>query len=61
MTFTATPLHNNPCPGGYVTYNYNALFIGHHSNILSLSDLCVELKVLNEIMHFHYITYMAKL
>ena len=30
MTFIAKPWHKTPCPGGYGTYNFSKLFIGHH-------------------------------
>ena len=34
---------------------------GHHYYIPGLSDLClgVDKKIFKEIMHFHYMTYMA--
>ena len=56
-----TPHHKNPCPGGNQIYNIGGPFLGHHYDTLSLSDLCLGLEkiFLNEIMHFHYITYMA--
>ena len=43
-----------PAPG-HETYN------GHHYYILSLSDLClgVKKKILKEIMHLHYMTYLV--
>ena len=40
----ATPLHMNTCPEGHETYNLSRLFIGHHYNLLSLSDLCLRLE-----------------
>ena len=57
----ATPLHLNPCPGGHKIYNFGRPFLGQYYYILALSDLClgVEKKIVNEIMHFHYMTYMA--
>ena len=48
--------HQNPCPRGHEIYNLSRLFIGHHYNILSFSDLGLENKIFKEIMHFHYIT-----
>ena len=56
----ATPRHNSPWSRGSETYNFRSLFIGHHDNILSLSDLCLGLKkIFKEINHFHYTSYMA--
>ena len=54
-------LNKNPCPRGHESYNFGWPFLGHHDYILSLSDICmgVEKKILKEIMHFHYMTYMA--
>ena len=51
----------NSCPKGQEIYNFGRPFHCHHSYILSLSDLClgVEKKIFKEIMHFHYMTYMA--
>ena len=61
MTYKATPKHKNPCPGGHEIYNFGRPFLCHHNYILSLSVLClgVEKKIFKEIMHFHYMTYMA--
>ena len=61
MTYMATLQHQNPCPGGCEIYNLGRPFLGHHYFINSLSDLCmgVKKKILKEIMHFHYMTYMA--
>ena len=61
MTYTATPLHKNPCPRGHEIYNFGRPFLGYHYYILSLSDLClgVEKKIFKEKVHFYYITYMA--
>ena len=63
MTYMATPLHKNPCQGGQEIYNFGGPFRGHHNCILSLSNLClgVEKNIFKEIMHFHYMTYMATL
>ena len=49
----------NPSP----IYNISRPYIGHHLNILSLSDLYLGLqkKIFKEKMHFHNITYMALL
>ena len=61
MTYKAMPLHKNPFPEGHKIYNFVRPFLGHHYYILGLSDLClgVEKKLLKEIMHFYYMTYMA--
>ena len=58
----AKPILQEPLPRGHENYNFLRPFIGHHYNIYSLSDLClvVNKKILKEIMHFHYMTYMAK-
>ena len=58
-----TSLHKTPCPGGYETYNFSRHFIGHDYYILSLFDICIGLKerILKEIMHFRYMTYMTTL
>ena len=47
--------------GGHEIYNFGRPFLGHHYYTLSLSDLClgVEKTIVKEIMHFHYMTYMA--
>ena len=53
-----TPKHKNPCPVGHEIYNFSRPFLGHHYNILSLSDLCLGVKknIFKEIMNFHYMT-----
>ena len=59
-TIMAKPWHKTPCPRGNETYNFSRLFIGHDNIILNLSDLCLGLKkIFKEIMHFHYMNYMA--
>ena len=42
-------------------FTISRLFLGHHYYIHSLSDLClwVQRKIFKEIMHYHYMTYMA--
>ena len=59
MTYMVTPYLKNPCPGGHESYNFCRPFLIHHHCILSLSDLClgVKMKIFKEIMHFHYMTY----
>ena len=59
----AMPQHKKPCPGIMkftilVDSSFCHLYFIH---VLSLSDLClgVEKKILEEIMHFHNVTYMA--
>ena len=61
MTYMAILWHKNPCPRGHEIYNFGRPFLGHHYYILGLSDLClgIEKKIFKEIMHFHYMTYMA--
>ena len=58
LTYMVTPQHKKPCPG---VFFLDRPFLGHHCNILSLSDLClgVKKKILKGIMHFHYLTYKA--
>ena len=55
------PKHKNPCPRGHEIYNFGTPFLGHHHYIRGLSDLClgIEKKIFKEVMHFHYMTYMA--
>ena len=31
-------LTQDPCPGGYETYDFDRPFVGYHYNILTLSD-----------------------
>ena len=47
--------------GLYEIYNSGTLFLGHYYYTLSLIDLClgVEKKIIQEKMHFHYMTYMT--
>ena len=55
MTYCAMPyLAQEPLPQG----SWNLQF---HYYILGLFDLCmgVEKKIFKELMHFHYMTYMA--
>ena len=54
------PKHKNSCPGGMEIYSFSRPFFGHHYHIISLFDPCqrVEKNILNEIMHFHFITHM---
>ena len=61
MTYMATPEHKNSCARGHEIYNFGRPFLGHHYYIFGLSDLClrVKKKIFKEIMHFHYMTYMA--
>ena len=55
-------LTSEPQLGGHEIYNLGRPFLDHHCyiHVLSLSDLCMGVeKILKEIMHFHYMTYMA--
>ena len=54
-------LAQEPKPRGHGIYNFGRPFVRHYYYILSLSNLCMaaEKKILKEIMHFHYLTYMA--
>ena len=60
-TYMDTPLYKNPFPVGNEIYNFGRRFLRHHNYILSLSVLClgVEKKIFQEIIYFHYMTYMA--
>ena len=42
--FYATSWHMNPCPWVHEIYTLSRRFIGHHYNILRLSDLCQGLE-----------------
>ena len=55
------PRNKNPCPWGHESNNFVRPFLVYQYYILSLSDLYlgVEEKILKEIMHFHYMTFMA--
>ena len=55
MTYMATHLHKNPCPGGHEIKNFIRPILCHHYFIFMLG---VE-KVFKEILHFHYTTKMA--
>ena len=66
MTFSMDDLYDHPpaqelLPRGREIYNLGGPFLGHHYYILCLFNLClgVEKKIFKEIMHFHYMTYMA--
>ena len=50
-----------PLPRGNEIYNFARPFIGHHYYVLPFFDLClgVENEIFKEIMHLHYMTYMA--
>ena len=55
------PKHKNPCPVGHGIYNFGRPFFGYHYFMLSFSYLCQgeEKKIFKQIMHFHYMPYMA--
>ena len=38
------PFNKNPSPVGHEIYNFGRPFLGHHNDILSLSDLCQGVK-----------------
>ena len=63
MTYLATTLHKNPCPGDHEIDNFGGPFLGHYYYTVSFSGHClgIEKKILKEIMHFHYMTCMAML
>ena len=48
----ATPLHNNPCPGGHEIYNFGRPFLGHHYYTLSLYGPCSGVEKFINITHF---------
>ena len=50
----------NRSPRGHAIYNFGDSFLVHNYYIHSMSDLClgIEKKILEEIIHFHYVTYM---
>ena len=54
-------LAQEPCPGDHEIYNFGRPVLSQYNFILGLSDQClgVEKKMFKEIMHFHYMTYMA--
>ena len=55
-------LAKNPCPRGHEIYNFVRPFHSHHTYICLLClfyCLGEEKKIFKEIMHFHYMTYMA--
>ena len=55
------PRQKNPCTGGREIYYLGRLFFGHHYYTLTLSDLRLneKKKILLEIMHVHYMTYLV--
>ena len=58
MTFMATLKHKNPIPG---VMEFTILVNHYRYYDCSLSELCLEeeKQIFKEIMHFHYMTYMA--
>ena len=47
------PKHKNPCPGRHEIYNFGRPFLGNHYYLLSLSDLCLDLRnTCTSILHF---------
>ena len=67
MTFSLDDLYGHPPaqelrPRGREIYNYGKPFLSHHYHVPSLFDPCPreeKIRFFNQIMHFHYITYMA--
>ena len=59
----ATPKHKNPCRRGHEIYNFGRPFLGYHSYILGLSDLClgVEKEIFKAIKQFHCRCYIPNL
>ena len=55
--YMAAPLYRNPYPGDHENYNLGRPYLGHHYNALNVTDLYLDRN--KEIMHFHYLTYMA--
>ena len=54
MTYMAMPEHQNPSPGGQEIYNFGRPFLGYYYDVLSLYDLCTEVKkILKEIHQFY--------
>ena len=68
MTFSLDDLYGHlPAqelrPRGREIYNYGKPFLSHHYHVPSLFDPCPreeKIRIFNQIMHFHYITYMAR-
>ena len=61
MTYMAMPQYKNPCPIMKFTIRVNPslIIITTAYSQFVWSSLGVEKKVFQEIMHFHYMTYMA--
>ena len=59
----AMPQYKNLYLEGNKIHNFGRPFLDHHHYTLRLSDLClgVEIKVFQEIMHFHNVTKMSML
>ena len=57
MTVVTTPEHMNLYPGGHDICNFGKPLLGHHYNLLSLTELCAKLeKIFKRIMHFYLMT-----
>ena len=50
MSYMATSLLKDPCPGGHENYNFGWPFLGHYYYALSLSESCpkVEKKIFKQ-------------
>ena len=62
FTILGDPCRSTRTPAlGHEINNFGRPFLGHHYDILGLSDLClgVEKKMFKAIMHFHYMIYMT--
>ena len=64
MAYMVTPQHKKPLyPGCQQIYNFRRPFLGHHFNILVCLIQARQQrlkKIFTEMMHFYYMTYMAK-
>ena len=59
MKCMAIPKHKNPNPGGQI-YNFGRTFLVNYFYALCLSEQCPRIeRNFKEIIHFHYMTYMA--
>ena len=54
MTYMATPLHKNSCPGGHEIYSFGKHFLVHYYYILRFFHLYAGVKknIFKEILHF---------
>ena len=61
FTIWPRPDTRTPANGGHEIYNFGRPFYGNHCYALNLSKSWarVEKKLFKEILHFHFMTYMA--